>query len=85
MRLRRTNRSFSFAPFFFSFCTHKKIIHMCLSLQSTDKNLRLTFMQYIFSLALARVGAAAKKPTGNYPFYDATLLIKKAFVFQSNN
>ena len=39
------------APFFFSFCTHKKIIHVCLSLQSTDKNLRLTFMQYIFSLA----------------------------------
>ena len=38
-----------------------------------------------FFFSLTGVAAAAKKPTGNYPFYDATLLIKKAFVFQSNN
>ena len=38
-----------------------------------------------FSFSLTGVAAAAKKPTGNYPFYDATLIIKKAFVFQSNN
>ena len=38
-----------------------------------------------FFFSPTRVAAAAKKPTGNYPFYDATLLIKKAFVFQSNN
>ena len=38
-------------------------------------------LHFFFSLS----SSCCKKPTGNYPFYDATLLIKKAFVFQSNN